>query len=113
MAISTAEMGKEGPGGSTLLKVYGDSGECMEILYASDLNLVLELTVGSVLGPWYIARNIHMVSGSPDTDLRILRAVKHFRQHVGVPSLMLKTVQGSWNLFRQIWDFLEVDEPLA
>lgn len=110
---STVEMGKEGLVGSTLLKVYGAYGAVMEVLYTCDSNQVMELTVGSVLGPWYVARNIPMASGLQDTDQRILAAARHFRLVAGEQSLMLKTGPELWNLFRTIWDYLEIDAPLA
>jgi hypothetical protein len=112
-AISTVEMGNAVRAGSMLLKVSGDYGDYMEVVWVSGLNQVLELTVGGVFGPWYIARNILLASGLEDTDRHILAAAKHFQRLVGEPCLTQNQARVMWDIFRAIWDFLEIDAPIA
>jgi hypothetical protein len=112
-ATSTAGMEIADLGGTMSLRVSGVFGDYLELVWASDLNQVLELTVGGVFGPWYIARNILMVSGSGPMDQRILQAAKHFQRLVGEPSLTQNHPHAMWNNFRAIWDYLEIDAPLA
>lgn len=112
-AISTPGMGIVVQAGTMSLMALGASGDYMEVVWSSDLNLVLELTVGGVSGPLYVARHIPMVSDLVDTDLRILRAARHFQRLVGEPSSTPRSRLWTWDIFRAIWDYFETDAPLA
>lgn len=112
-AISTLAMESAAQAGTMSLMALGASGDYMEVVWYSDLNLVLELTVGGVSGPLYVARRIPMVSDLVGTDLRILRVAKHFQRLVGEPSSMPRPRLWTWDIFRAIWDYLETDAPLA
>jgi hypothetical protein len=112
-ATSTVGMESGGRAGSMSLKVSGDYGDYMEVVWFSDLNQVSELTVGGAFGPWYVARNILMVSDSVPTDQRILAAAKHFQRLVGEPCLTQNQARAMWDIFRAIWDYFEIDAPIA
>lgn len=112
-AISTVATGSVGRAGLMSMTAYADSGAYMEVLFHYDLSLVLELTVGGELGPWYIARNLHMASASQDMVLRILTAQKHFLRRAGGLSTKLSSPMLMWDIFKEIWDYLETDALLA
>jgi len=113
MAISTPEMGNADQAGLMSLRVYGGFDVYMDVLWSSRLNLVLELTVGGGLGPWYVATNIPTGLDSRGTDQHILLAAEHFRHAAGGLFSTLKSERDWWTIFRQIWDMIETGEGIA